>query len=388
MHRKWLLAIAALAFLLRLAYAAASGALAHPQVWEQEQIATNLLERHAFIFEYADTTYRAYCEPMYPFVAAAVYFVTGHSRTAMVLLQIVVAAFAVWLTGLLAESATGMRAAGPVAALLMAIHPGFIRYSSVLHPLTFDTLFFVAAALALVTRRWLAAGALIGLGVLTRPTILLLTLFQRRIAAVLITIAIVAPWTIRNAVVLHEFVLTRSGTGFVFWLGNNPNATGSAVDVRGRPLLEAAPLPFQARIYAADELARDRIFRDAAWAYIAANPTAAIGRIAQRLVYFWWFSPEWGAQYSATQKIVYRLWWSFLLLLIVAGATIARRRELWLLVAMALLVSLAQSVYYVEGRHRLAIEPLLLPMAALSLTVGGPRWLLSRRSGSRSSSPR
>jgi len=383
LQHKWLLAIAVLALLLRLAYAAASGALTHPQVWEQSQIATNLLERHEFSFEWNGTTYRAYCEPMYPFVLAGV-----QNQTAMVLLQIVVAAFTVWLTGRLAESATGVPAAGPVAALLMAIHPGFIRYSSVLHPLTFDTLLVVAAALALITRRWLAAGALIGLGVLTRPTILLLTLFQRRIAAVLITIAIIAPWTIRNAVVLHDFVLTRSGTGFVFWLGNNPNATGSAVDVHGRTMLEAAPREFQSRIHAADELARDRIFREAAWAYIAANPIAAIGRIARRLYYFWWFSPEWGAQYSATQKIVYRLWWSFLLLLIVAGATVARRREVWLLVAMALLVSLAQSVYYVEGRHRLAIEPLLLPMAALTLTIGGPRWLLSPRSGSRSSSPR
>lgn len=388
MHRKWLPAIAALAFLLRFAYAAATGALTNPQVWEQDQIATNLLERHEFAYWYEGTTYRAYCEPMHPFVAAAVYFVTGHSRMAMVLLQIVIASIAVWLTGRLAESATGVPAAGPAAALLMAIHPGFIRYSSVLHPLTFDTFFLVAAALAIVARRWLAAAALIGLGVLTRPTILLLTGFQRKIAAVAITIAIVAPWTIRNAAVLHDFVLTRSGTGYVFWLGNNPNATGAAVDVHGRPLLAAAPPQFRVRILAAGELARDRIFRDTAWAYIAANPSAAIGRVAQRLYYFWWFSPAWGAHYSATAQIVYRLWWSFLLLLIVAGATVARRREVWLLVAMALLISFAQSLYYVEGRHRLAVEPLLLPMAALSLTVGGPRWLLSRRSGSPSSSPR
>jgi len=367
LQRKWLLAIAVLAFFLRLAYAAASGALTHPQVWEQSRIATNLIERHEFAYEHNGTTYRAYCEPMYPFVLAAV-----QNQTAMVLLQLVLAAFTVWLTGRLAESATGVPAAGPVAALLMAIHPGFIRYSSVLHPLTFDTLFFVAAALALITRRWLAAGALIGLGVLTRPTILLLTLFQRRIAAVLITIAIVAPWTIRNAVVLHDFVLTRSGAGFVFWLGNNPNATGSAVDVHGRPLLNVAPPEFQARVRAADELGRDRIFREAAWSYIAANPLAAIGRVAQRLVDFWWFSPEWGAHYSATQKIVYRLWWSFLLLLIVAGMIVARRREVWMLVAMALLISFAQSLYYVEGRHRLAIEPLLLPMAAVSLVSFRP----------------
>ncbi|HYU24231.1 MAG TPA: glycosyltransferase family 39 protein [Thermoanaerobaculia bacterium] len=387
MHRRWLLSIAVLAFLLHFAYAAASGSLRNPRVWEVEQIATDLTQSHAFFYKHEGTIYRAYAEPLWPFVAAAVYAVTGHSRMAMVLLQIAIASITVWLTGRLASSATGDEAAGNVAALLMAIHPGFITYSSILHPLTLDTFFLVAAALAIIARRWYAAAALIGLGALTRPTILLLTGFQRRIAAVAITLAIVAPWTIRNAVVLHDFVLTRSGTGFVFWLGNNPNATGSAVDVHRRPLLDAAPPEFQARIRAADELARDRLFRDAAWTYIAANPLAAAGRVAQRLFYFWWFSPEWGAHYSAPAKIVYRVWWACLLFLFALGAIKTRRREVWLLVAMAVLVSLVQSLFYVEGRHRLAVEPLILPMAALSLVKGGPRWLHSQRSGSRSSSP-
>ena len=388
LHRKWLLALAALAFLLRFAYAAASGALRNPQVWEQEQIATNLLQRHEFVYEYSGTTYRAYGEPLYPFVAAAVYAVTGESRTAMVLLQLVVAAATVWLTGRLAGAASGDERAGLAAAGLMAIDPAFLHYNCVLHPLTFDTFFFTAAALAVVERRvWLAA-ALTGIGALTRPTILFLSLFQRRIAAIALTLAIVAPWTIRNAVVLHDFVLTRSGTGYVFWLGNNPNATGGATDARGLPLIVDAPPAFRARVLAAPELERDRLFRQAAFDYVAAHPFAAAGRFVQRFYYFWWFSPVWGTQYSPLAKLVYRLWWAFVLLLIVAGAFLTRRREVWLLAAMALLVSAVQSVYYVEGRHRLAVEPLVLPLAALSLSAGGPRWSQFLRSGSPSSSPR
>ena len=67
----------------------------------------------------------------------------------------------------LASAATGEQRAGVVAALLIAIGPGFIRYSAVLHPLTFDVAFFVAAARAIVRRRWVAAAALIGLGART-----------------------------------------------------------------------------------------------------------------------------------------------------------------------------------------------------------------------------
>src|SRR3954463_6530867 len=171
-----LLAIALLAFALRLAYAAASGELRKPQVWETEQIATNLIANHDFTFVRGPLTYRAYIEPMYPFVAAGVYLVTRRSLMAMVLLQILIAAMTVWLLGRVATLASGRRDVGVVAALLMAVHPGFIRYSCVLHPLVFDTFFFIAAGGAVIRyrqlptlRRGLTAAAIIGLGVLTRP---------------------------------------------------------------------------------------------------------------------------------------------------------------------------------------------------------------------------
>src|SRR3954466_13064374 len=96
-----LIAIGLLAFALRLAYAAATGELRAPQVWETEQIATNLIEHHEFMFE--DEHYalisRAYNEPMYPFVAAGVYLVTNRSRMALVVFQLAVAAMTVWLLG-------------------------------------------------------------------------------------------------------------------------------------------------------------------------------------------------------------------------------------------------------------------------------------------------
>src|SRR3954447_7676301 len=296
-----LIAIAVLAFGLRFAYAAASGELRAPQVWETEQIATNLVEHHEFTFYRGPLTYRAYIEPMYPFVAAGVYAVTNHSRTAMVLLQLLIAAATVWLLGRVATLASGRGDGGNVAALLMAVHPGFIRYSCVLHPLVFDTFFFVAAGGAVIRyrqvptfRRALAAAAIIGLGVLTRPTILLFLLplvwiawrtsetlkmrLTRSAAVVALTFAIVAPWTIRNAIVLHDFVLTRSGTGYVFWLGHNRMATGSAVDSTGTPIIAQSPELLR-RIFAADELTRDRIFTEEARTYIRRDPAAAIVRI-------------------------------------------------------------------------------------------------------------
>jgi 4-amino-4-deoxy-L-arabinose transferase-like glycosyltransferase len=402
-RQRALIAIAVLAFALRLAYAAAAGELRSPQVWETEQIATNLIEHHEFTFQYTHDALisRAYIEPMYPFVAAGVYLVTNHSLMAMVLLQLLIAAATVWLLGRVATLASGRIDVGIVAALLMAVHPGFIRYSGVLHPLVFDSFFFVAAGGVVIRyrqlptlRRGLTAAAIIGLGVLARPTVLLFLLplvwiawrtrdslkvrLVRSVAVVAVTLAVIAPWTIRNAVVLHDFVLTRSGTGFVFWLGHNQWTTGSALDREGNPIIFHAPPELRQRIAAADELTRDRIFMHEATDYIRRDPVAAVVRVVKRLGYFWWFSPQWGLLYSRPLKIVYIAWWTMLLLFWILGAVQSRRLDVWFLSAMAVLVSCGQSVYYVEGRHRLVVEALILPMVAI-----GVLWLLHRVAPSR-----
>lgn len=400
--RKLLLALVIVAFALRLGYAAASGALRNPQVWEQERIATNLLERHVYLFDRDGFNDRSYVEPLYPFLAAAVYLVTGHNRTVLVLLQLVIAAATVWMTAYATRLATGSEGAAVAAALLLAVHPGFIRYNSVLHPLVLDSFFFIAAAAALVRyrheptlRRGVVAAAVIGLGALTRPTILLFLVplcwtalasrdpLRRRVQhsalLALVALAVVAPWTIRNAVVHRTFMLTRSGTGFVFWLGHNPHSTGSAIEVDNTLVLARAPELWK-RAAAADELTRDRIYHEAAWDYIRAEPVAAAGRVLQRIYYFWWFSPQWGTTLSPAVKLVYRAWWAGLLLLIGIGLFVTRRapqrHDLWLMAALALLISVGQSVYYVEGRHRLAIEPLLMPLAASGLLASSRRTLL------------
>jgi hypothetical protein len=391
-----LIAIAIVAFGLRLAYAAATGELRRPQLWETEEISTNLLQHHEFSFRLTNdkTVYRAYAEPMHPFVGAAVYALTNHSFMALVLLQILIASVTVWLLGRVAILATARSDVGIVAALIMAVHPGYIRYSCVLHPLVFDTFFFVAAAGAVIRyrhvptlRRGLVAAAVVGLGVLTRPTILLFLLpllwitwrqlettskrFARSAAVVAMTFAIIAPWTIRNAIVLHHFVLTRSGSGFVFWLGNNPAATGSAIDTKGMPIVYQTSPELQKRIWGTDELARDRIFTEEAKDYIRHDPAAAIVRIGNRLGYFWWFSPQWGTFYSPAAKLVYVMWWMALLALWIVGAVVCRNFDVWFLSAIAFLISCGQSLYYVEGRHRLSIEALILPMIAI-----GALWLV------------
>jgi hypothetical protein len=385
--------ILAAAFLLRLGYAATTGALHHPQRWEQEQIATNLIERHSFLFVTHSVVYRSYAEPLYPFMAAAVYLVTKHSFAALVLVQIVISTLTVAVVGWLTTKATEGRGAGSTATALTAIHPGLIYYSCVLHPLVLDAFFFAVCGALTVSfcqapsrTRGLRAAAAIGLGTLTRPTMLLFLIplcwlalrstkrgALQALAFIATALAIVSPWTLRNAAIHHRFMLTRSGSGFVFWLGNNPNSSGSALTDDGRQVLALAPPPFLAAVRQANEVERDCLFRRAAWDYIRSDRAGAVKRVVRRLGDFWWFSRRWGQRFAPRVRLIYRAWWALLLACTIAGMYASKgmaagsRNSLRLLLATALIVSFAQSLFYVEGRHRLAIEPLVIPAAAVGL---------------------
>jgi hypothetical protein len=151
----------------------------------------------------------------------------------------------------------------------------------------------------------------------------------------------------------------------VFWLGNNPHAfSGSAATPGGQALYELLP-PHQGRqLRQLDELGQQDFFHDEAVAFVRAHPLAFVGRWAVKLGYFWWQSPQAGYLYPGRWFRAYQAFYLLTLALAIAAVIRGRRQpEIWLLAGFCLALSLLQSAYYVEGRHRLAIEPILLVLA-------------------------
>ena len=393
-RRLWL-AVGLAAVALRLAFAMASGRLWHPEIWEYESIANHLLRGDGFIYQRFGTVYRSYCEPLYPGLVALVYAVSGHSQLALVLVQIllssvtaVVAAACGWLL------TKDLRVSG-VSGALVALHPGLVLYATKLHPLVLDALFMTSVACASLAyaerpsgQRAACLGAACGFCLLTRPTIVaVLPLIAwwvwratgrnlgRRVARVGLVMAVMAalgaPWVARNYLVHGRFMLMRSTTPLVFWLGNNPNATGSALDPHGRDVLLLAPQEFSEQILVSDELTQNRLFAAAAWAYVRADVPGFFRRWWQKWVYFWWFSPQAGVRYRADWMEAYRVWWAVLVVIGGWGLWItprlapACRRAVWFLVGMVAIIGAVQSLFYIEGRHRLAVEPALSSIIAL-----------------------
>jgi 4-amino-4-deoxy-L-arabinose transferase-like glycosyltransferase len=383
------LCLCLLALVVRVAAFFALDRLHRPDLWESEEIATNLLAGRGFVFEFLGTSYRSYMEPLYPALCAAVYALTGHSFLALGLVQAVLGTALVALV-----FACGRRAGGEVPALwatgLAAVHPGLIAYTTKFHPFILDSLLVLAVLAACLffspKRPWRSAlylGAAIGLCALSRATILVCLpviawwvwgrLEARRLSSLALMLAtaalVVTPWVARNHAVQHRFVFTRSGTGLVFWLGNNPHAfSGSATTPDGTPLYRLLPPAQRQRLEQLDELGQQDLFRAEATAYVRARPLGFLRRWAIKLGYFWWQSPQAGGLYPAS---VFRLYQAFYLLMmaaVVAAVVIhRRRRETWLIAGFCLAIALVQSAYYVEGRHRLTIEPLLLLLAGQGL---------------------
>ena len=159
--------------------------------------------------------------------------------------------------------------------------------------------------------------------------------------------------------------------GEVLWRGNNPQATGHSYIDADRIVLDA--LPSQARAELSrlpNEVEQSRWFRRRALEFIEANPAAFVRLTLRKFFHFWWFAPQTGVLYPWLWLRGYQIFYVLALSLaamgiwtIVGRGVTHERRDLVLLVVFLICLSALQSFYYVEGRHRWAVEPLVLALA-------------------------
>ncbi len=264
---------------------------------------------------------RAYLRPPgYPYFLALVYALSGGSALAPLVVQALLG-----LSSALLAFAIGRRYFGPWAGPGVAAALGFywvlVYFEGELH----DPALLVFLCLALYAQlgRWaerpragvaLAAGVLLGMAALVRPNVLLFApvvlvwgfwvaggrragaqILRSAAAGVLGCALAVAPVTLRNWIVAHDFVLISTNAGINLWIGNYEGATGFvAEEIAGLGRFETCyDYP---RIVARLEerlgrpLADSEVsawFSDEARAWIAANPGDALALTAKKAGYFW-----------------------------------------------------------------------------------------------------
>lgn len=393
-------AVAFLAIAARVAVQLAAGFYEAPETWEEGEIALRLVRGDGYSYEINGTTAHALRGPTYAFMLAGAYVLFGATPVVAGLLQALLGGALAVVCYALARRWAGMLSAA-LAGTAVALYPPLLVYASKIHQLNLDVLLVAFVVLLLVradaqsgTRGGALLGLVAGMATLSRATFAPLfgipaTILVVRAgrsglrygATVLLAAAVVTtPWALRNQLTLGEATLSTT-TGYLLWIGNNPQATGSTLTTDGRPILEAAPT-VRNRIWGLDEQEQDRIFMGLALAYMTEDIPRTAAGFARKLWSFWWFGPTAGASYPRAWLTLYMFGYTAVLVAAAAGTIWAlRQRDRWplIVVTSALIsVSLLQSIFYVDGRHRWAVEPLLLVLAAIGVAKFARRWARGR----------
>ncbi len=184
--------------------------------------------------------------PLYPLLLAGWGAFAGFATPSVLALGTLIDGAAAGLIVLLGNR-LGSAVAARRAAWLYLLWPSVLFSAPLAQKEGLCVLLILALALAWIDRRsgWrgaLALGLPAGLLALTQPgEVTLAALFGlvlvRRIGlwpmlaaglrGALVTVVVLLPWWIRNAIVFHAFVPLTTAGGASLWIGNNPDATGN-----------------------------------------------------------------------------------------------------------------------------------------------------------------
>jgi 4-amino-4-deoxy-L-arabinose transferase-like glycosyltransferase len=404
----WILGV--VSFALRVGAGLAKGTLSHPEVFEYDSAARAIVAGQGFVYGHIGVPYYSYMGPFSSYVGAASYWLTG-SIVPLMLLQCLAGSLLVVATAAIVTRFSDSWLAAAVAGTLVAVHPGLLVYSAVkAHALAFDALFFALTLLQMMrlaeqttTARALQLGVIVGIGALSRGTIVIflpltcLWLFvtattelrwsrvRSGILAGLVAAAIIAPWTIRSSLTHHTFVFILTTDAEDFWRGNNPYASGhSYVDANHFVLTSIPPSELADLQSQPDEMAQARWFSTRARAFIREHPDQFIRLTLKKFFYFWWFAPQSGVEYPRLWLRLYQAYYVGVLCLAAIGfwQSVRMNRAIgnpvWLLLAFVLGLSGLQSFYYVEGRHRWAVEPAVIVLSGVGAAVLASRFAIGR----------
>lgn len=360
-----------------------------------------------------------YQAPLYPYFLGVIYRVAGEQQLIVRLLQAVLGA-----TGCVLLAYTGWRLfskrIGITAGFILALYAPAMFADVTIQKSVLDV-FFVCALLALlgdVDRRArstsvLLLGVVTGLLVLTRenalivvPVLLPWLLFlpghplrSRRALAGLFGLGVavvLTPVAIRNWTVSGDFHLTTSQFGHNFYIGNNPAADGTykpLLFARGEPLIERT----DAERVVAETLGRtptpsevSDFYTDLAVDYIRAEPLGWItlmgrkGMLALNRVELVDTQDQYThAEYSSVLRWTGAVFhFGVLAPLAFFGAWVVwpARRRLWPLYAIVVVYGATLLLFYIFGRYRLPLVPILALFGAAGL-VGARRFVVERPRG-------
>ena len=240
---------------------------------------------------------------------------------------------------------------------------------------------------------WLGLGILLGLQILVRPDILMgIVLFgiwmilfsknsddlKKKIIgysfAVVVSLLIVLPWTIRNYEVFGSFVLVSANSGFNFYMGNNTVATGefeqSPQTVESIAIDSARTNYFNSHQSPVD---RDSYLFKVGKNWMLSHPTEAIGLAFKKFFFHWWQrnSAGFAVQASGWMMTCYKIISLFLLVFGFYGLfQLKSKATRALLLTLFIYSSAISVVFFTQSRHRaIKVDPFLVTLSVIGVST-------------------
>ena len=364
-------------------------------------LANNLAEGLGYIrpYEYfrGEVIPTAEFPPLFPALLSLAVRAGATSTVTLKLLMTLFGTATVVVIGLIGRTVGGALV-GLLAAVVAAIYPMLFEPDAALMPETLAALFAATATLLVLlalqrqTRRlWLFTGMALGAGALVRAEIILLAPLlalplirwgapwrERLLRATVLfvgVVALVAPWTVRNAVRLDHFVPVSNNFGGLI-LGSNcpPTYEGRFT---GLWLFECYD-----RVDATglDETERSRAYLREGLSYASERPerAAVVGGIRVLRVWGAWDVEgqlDWESFEGRNRRwhmVGHRMYVGLGVFAVAGIVSLLRRRQrVWPLLAPLLLITAMAVVSYGNQRFRATAEPAIVVLAAFGLVAAG-----------------
>ncbi len=379
------------------------------RLWEDHTIALNILSTGNFYIDIDGAVNHSFQFPVYPTILSVLYLVFGcHPIVACLYNNFINLLTGFVLAGLLKEflaclnlsflSEKKRKSVIRLTVFAYILHPAINFYTLCnVHPFI-QNMFFLLLATSMGLRlakrvsspqtpdrkHTLVFGLVLGLAILDRGTALFsilpftLVLFFRKgltktisqLALILpLAVAVCLPWILHNYAT-DKITGLESAAGKDMLKGLLKNSEGSNYLSDGSFYSEAfskAEMDHIGRLTAGQQ---NTYYMQRVRDIWKTHPGFAIKMYLIKLKNFWWFRTRAGNEQSQRiQKLVplYKSFYLIVLLLVLASFYYLRGKVL-ILLSVPMALSLLQAAFYVETRHRIIIEPLLIFIALLALT--------------------
>ncbi|MFI5263506.1 MAG: ArnT family glycosyltransferase [Candidatus Kapaibacterium sp.] len=238
---------------------------------------------------------------------------------------------------------------------------------------------------------WGILGILFGVQILVRPDILMGICFfgiwllaysakgkKRKenfigyCSAVGIALIMVLPWTIRNYNTFGSFVLVSANSGFNFYMGNNPQATGEFQ--QGPPTSESVAIDSARTQYFHNHpshVERDSYLFQVGKGWILAHPAQAVKLWLKKFYFHWWQRDSAGGDVGAAQWMMtgYKFVSAFLLIFGFYGLfSLKSKAKRALLITLFLYSTAISVIFFTQSRHRaIKVDPYLVTLSIIGI---------------------